>query len=168
MSRRPVGGWPPQAVFLSKQRLNTLREQVHNLSPDVGEQVEGALCRFLAVRSCGHVEYVFDECLATYVERISATAIGSYVRSGLFTGRNPRPKDLVSRLSRLDVDWGRELCEYLDEDDQRRSRELAFLVDRRNAIAHGQNEGLNRRKALDVAELALGIGDWFIARFDPS
>ena len=168
MSRRQPETWPPHPVVLSRERLKGLRHQINSLNPAIGVEIEGALCRFLAVRACGHVEYVFDECLATFVERISARPVGSYVRSGLFSGRNPRPAELVARLSRLDVSWGSELEGYLNEDDQKRSRELAFLVSRRNAIAHGQNEGLNRRKALDVADLAIELGDWFVIRLTPS
>jgi hypothetical protein len=89
------------------------------------------------------------------------------VRSSLFTGRNPRPADLVKRLSRINIQWGTELDELIDSDDELLRREISFLVDRRNKIAHGQNEGIQTRKALNLADHALNIGDWISVRLDP-
>jgi len=55
----------------------------------------------------------------------------------------------------------------LEADDQRLRRELAFLVDRRNKIAHGLNEGIGTVKALALKDVASEAADWFIARFNP-
>jgi hypothetical protein len=54
-----------------------------------------------------------------------------------------------------------------EDNDQELKRELGLLLDRRNAIAHGLNEGLGARKALDLVTYARLVTDWFIVRFDP-
>jgi hypothetical protein len=70
-------------------------------------------------------------------------------------------------IRRFDGAWADELDQVLSEDDERLGRELDFLVDRRNKIAHGLNEGIGVRKALDLVEPAVTIGDWFVNKMDP-
>lgn len=161
------GAWPPHEVHLSKRRLVQLRETVNSLAPETADEVRSSLARFLAVRSCGHIEFTFDECLSQYAAVKAHPYIASYIREGLFTGRNPHPDVLVKRLRMLNQEWANELDAYFQEDDNLRSRELGLLVARRNGISHGQNEGLNTRKALDLAKLALEIGDWLGTRLHP-
>ncbi|NMM24770.1 MAG: hypothetical protein HHJ11_15005 [Phycicoccus sp.] len=140
---------------------------MERLDDEISDNVRNALARFLAVRACGHIEFLFDECLATYVESHSHPNVAAYVRSGLFTGRNPWPNDLARRMSRINILWSQELDELFDENDELLRREVSFLVDRRNKIAHGQNEGMQIRKSLDLADHALSIGDWISERLDP-
>ncbi|MBF4586143.1 hypothetical protein ITJ69_08345 [Curtobacterium sp. VKM Ac-2887] len=141
---------------------------VDGLASDVGDDVSSALARFLTVRACGHIELTFDECLAHYADEKAHPFIASHVRAGLFKGRNPRPDDLTERLRRINPSWSTSFVEYLDEDDNRRRRELGLLVDRRNSISHGQNEGLGVRKALDLARLALDVSAWFCSTLSPN
>jgi hypothetical protein len=56
----------------------------------------------------------------------------------------------------------------LDANDERLARELAFLVDCRNKIAHGLNEGIGSQKALALKDVAVEIADWFVLRFNPT
>ena len=160
--------WPPHEVDLSRQRLVQLIGVVDGLKSDTLDDVKTALARFLAVRSCGHVEFSFDECLARYAAAKAHPSVASYVREGLFTGRNPHPDALVQRLRRLNSEWADELETYFAEGDGERTRELGLLVTRRNGISHGQNEGLGLRKALDLAAVALDIADWMTMRLDPT
>jgi hypothetical protein len=141
---------------------------VDGLDSETSDDVQAALARFLAVRSCGHVEFTFDECLAQYAAAKAHPSVASYVREGLFTGRNPRPDALTQRLRRLNPEWADELDAYFGERDGERTRELSLLVDRRNGISHGQNEGLGVRKALDLAAVAVDIADWVMLRLDPT
>lgn len=160
------GTWPPWEVEQSRERLCALRSVVDQVG--VSEEVQGPLARFLTVRSCGHVEFTFDQCLSEFASRNSHPAIAAHVKVGLFRGRNPRPHDVADRMRVLQSKWGDELDEALDENDGYWRRELALLVDRRNSIAHGQNEGVTTRKAIDLAGVALDIGDWITVRLKPS
>ena len=54
-----------------------------------------------------------------------------------------------------------------DADDQRLYREVTFLVDRRNKIAHGENEGIGAAKAMRLKGVACELADWFVLRFNP-
>jgi hypothetical protein len=75
---------------------------------------------------------------------------------------------LIEKISWVDSEWGEELSAYLRQDDEYLWRELNFLVDRRNKIAHGQSLGLGTVKAGALAAVSLIIGDWIAQRFDPS
>jgi hypothetical protein len=161
------GAWPPHEVQLSESRLTGLMKTVGDYRDDSGDDVSAALARFLTVRACGHVEFCFDECLSQYANEKAHPFVASHVRAGLFRGRNPRPDDLVERLRKINPVWSSSFAGYLDEDDYRRRRELGLLVDRRNSISHGQNEGLGVRKALDLAQIALDVGLWFGQTMDP-
>ena len=74
------------------------------------------------------------------------------------------PDALAILTGRFDSAWANELAEFLEADDQTLQREVAFLVDRRNKIAHGLNEGVGPVKALALKGVACDVGDWFIAR----
>ncbi|MEU9805139.1 HEPN domain-containing protein [Mycobacterium sp. NPDC050853] len=161
------GAWPPHEVYQSRRRLTQLRDTIDQLPADTDDEIRASLARFLAVRSCGHVEFTFDECVAQYAKSKSHPNIAGYVRGGLFKGRNPRPEILVQRLRMLNQEWGNELDVLFQEGDNFRSRELGLLVNRRNGISHGQNEGLTPRKALDLAKLALEVADWISTRLHP-
>lgn len=160
--------WPPRDVDLSRRKLLQLIGVVDGLGSEASDDVKTGLARFLAVRSCGHVEFSFDECLAQYAAAKAHPSVASYVREGLFSGRNPRPDALTQRLRRLNPEWADELDAYFAEKDGERTRELGLLVTRRNGISHGQNEGLGTRKALDLAAVAVDIADWMILRLDPT
>ena len=54
------------------------------------------------------------------------------------------------------------------EDDQKLWDDIAFLVDRRNRIAHGMSEGITVRKAIHLAEQSQDIAEWLIMRLDPN
>lgn len=161
------GAWPPHEVYQSRRRLLQLRETVDHLAPDIEDEIRASLARFLAVRSCGHIEYTFDECLSQYAKLKAHPNIAGFVRGGLFTGRNPHPEVLVQRLRTLNQEWANDLDHFLQADDNYRSRELGLLVARRNGISHGQNEGLTPRKSLDLASLALEVADWLSLRMHP-
>ena len=48
------------------------------------------------------------------------------------------------------------------EDDRQLWDDIAFLVDRRNRIAHGLSEGITVRKAIHLAEKSQDVAEWFI------
>ena len=159
--------WPSKVLSASRGSLVELRGTVNTSTTGNDETIHAALARFLIVRSAGHVEFTFDQCIGSFAIAKSHPAIASYVTSGLYTGRNPWPGTLVGRLSRLSNGWGQELDAFLREEDERRRRELSFLVDRRNKIAHGLSEGIGRRKALDLCDMAVEVADWLVLRLDP-
>lgn len=158
--------WPTLEMQASRQRLEDLRRLVMEAPaepPDVGAQ----LARFLVVRSTGYIEVTFETCIKHFAEAKSHPAIARHVAAGLFRGRNPRPDVLVERIKTLSETWAAELLAYLAEEDDRVKRELEFMVDRRNKIAHGQSESVNRRKAVDLADIALDLGEWLTLLIDP-
>lgn len=70
-------------------------------------------------------------------------------------------------VQRFDNHWAKDFEALLDKEDEFLRRELSYLVDRRNKIAHGLSEGVGVRKALDLVPVGQEIGNWFIVTFDP-
>jgi hypothetical protein len=162
------GAWPPHEVRLSRSRLVELVALVRAFDGSDASDAHAALARFLAIRSCGHIEFTFDECISQFANAKSHPMIAAHVRGGLFRGTNPRPQSLIDRTRKLSSEWANELESYLHDGDKLVWRELSFLVDRRNSISHGQNEGLGVRKSLDLANIALDVGDWITSMINPT
>lgn len=150
----------------SRQRLEDLRALVDAVSPEPIE-VGTQLARFLVIRASGYVEHTFETCIQHYAEAKSHPAVARYVKAGLFKGRNPKPEVLLERTGNLSEAWAEQLRLFLDDDDGRVRRELEFMVDRRNRIAHGQSESIGRVKALALADVALELGEQIISTIDP-
>lgn len=160
------GAWPTVQMQASRRRLEELRTNLQDFSgesPEIGAH----LSRLLVIRSTGFVEHTFETCIQHFAEAHSHPSVAHHVASGLFRGRNPWPNVLLERTKSLSADWEDELREFFDDDDARIRRELEFMVDRRNRIAHGQSESVNRRKALDLATVSLDVGDWLTVLIDP-
>jgi len=157
--------WPTQQMQANRRRLEELRLLVNSAThePEVGSE----LSRFLVIRASGYVEHTFETCIQHFAEAKSHPAVANYVAAGLFRGRNPKPDVLLERTRMLSEEWAVQLEGYFDSDDSRVRRELDFLIDRRNKIAHGQSESVHRRKALDLADVALEVGEKLTAIIDP-
>ena len=161
------GAWPTHVLTESRRRLHDLVREINTLADSTNPEIDQAMSRFLVVRSCGHLEFTFEEALCSFAEARSNPQVADFVRSTFFRGSNPTPRRLVETLERMDKAGADGLRELLDDDDQRLNRELSFLVDRRNKIAHGQSENVRRRKALDLADVSLEVSDWVVAALDP-
>lgn len=162
------GAWPSHILATSRDRLAELKREVDSMPSDVSVATEQAMTRFLVVRSCGHVEFTFDEAFSSYAKSESSPPIAAFVRSQFFRGSNPSAERIETTLRKLDTNRAERFLHLIDANDQRVRRELGFLVDRRNKIAHGQNENVARRKALDLADVALDVGDWITNELDPT
>lgn len=150
-----------------RRSLGALEALVQGSNAGRGDDVDAALARFLVVRTCGYIEQVVEECCRAYLRSKSDARSASFGASWFGRGRNPSKDSLVSLVRRFDGAWGNSLETLLNDNDELLGRELAFLVDRRNKIAHGLSEGIGVRKALDLVAPAKEIADWFIATFDP-
>ena len=159
--------WPSQPLQQSRLRLSELRRTADSLPKDTQPDVADVVSKFLVVRATGHVEFTVDACIHSFALSKSHPHVAGYVESSLFSGRNPSPGKLVDHVAKLSPVWGQALQDFLLEDDERRKRELDYLVNRRNRIAHGQNESVNLRKSLDLCALAIEIGDWIVETMDP-
>lgn len=131
------------------------------------DDVIRALAQLLVIRACGYVEQVAEECCRAYLMSKSNPRANAFAASWLGRGRNPSPESLVDLVGRFDLAWASEFRRLLDEEDQRLSRELSYLVDRRNKIAHGINEGVSITKAASLSTVAQEVADWFVLRLDP-
>jgi len=93
--------------------------------------------------------------------------VRTFAQVAIPTVKNPWPETLLVWVGRFDRSLQDDLRDVFDDDDQRLRRELGLLVDRRNKIAHGLNEGITERKALNLQVVACEIADWFVLRFNP-
>jgi hypothetical protein len=161
--------WPPLEITRIEQKLNELAAL---LEDEIREEPSGPvpawLARLLVVRSCGFLEQVVLIVSQTFVTESSWGYVRTFARSAIPVSRNPSPEKLLEWVGRFATEWEVDLRTTLDDDDERLGRELAFLVDRRNKIAHGLNEGITGRKALDLKIVAGEVADWFLLRFNPT
>lgn len=159
-----VVSWPPNQVERLRRALEDLAEAVF-LTREA--EILQWLTRMLVVRSSGYIEQTSREVFCGYIGERSGGFVRTFGQSWLDRSRNPSPDNLVGMIGRFDHALQVEFEYLLDSDDQRLRRELAFLVDRRNHIAHGLNEGVNRDKALALKDVALEVSDWLILKFNP-
>jgi hypothetical protein len=130
-------------------------------------EIQTWLCRILVVRSCGYLEQVIWEVCRSYVSQKSGGLVRAFAQSWLEKSRNPTPVNLEELVGRFDALTCDEFKALLDANDYHLRQELSFLVDRRNKIAHGLSESVNRSKALQLKNIASDLADWFILRFNP-
>lgn len=167
--RRSITQWPPISVTRLQEALDELADLVEEVQRSGGGGSQASwLARLLVVRACGYLEQAVDELSRELMHDRSGGVVRTFSQSWLPSHRNPWPDRLVEWVGRFDSTWSAELVELFDDDDERLRRELAFLVDRRNRIAHGLSEGIGVRKALDLRAVSLEVADWFIRRFNPN
>jgi hypothetical protein len=160
--------WPPLLVATLKTNLDSLASLVDRPPPYMDHpEIQSWLCRILVVRSCGYLEQVTVEVFRSYVAQKSGGLVRAFAQSWLERSRNPTPVNLEELVGRFDAMICDEFKVLLDADDYRLRQELSFLVDRRNKIAHGLSESVNRSKALQLKGIACDLADWFILRFNP-
>jgi len=159
--------WPSRALTNLEYSLDSLVELVCEPPEPLDDRVSAALARFLVVRTCGYLEQVVDECCTSYIRSKSDPPSGAFGASWFGRGNNPTPKRLLDLVRRFDTGWAYDLNDLLSKDDELLHREISFLVDRRNKIAHGLSEGIGVRKSLDLVDPTKIICKWFIRSFDP-
>jgi RiboL-PSP-HEPN len=160
--------WPPAELVRIRLKLDELAERIdEQMRKGDPETVVEWLARLLVVRSCGYLEQAVREVALGHIAQRSGGYIKLFATSWVPDGRNPWPDYLVQWVGRFDKNLSDALDDFLDADDERLRREVSFLVDRRNRIAHGLNEGIGARKALDLKEVACEVAQWFSIQFDP-
>lgn len=159
-----AASWPPYQVERLRVALEDLSATVEQTKePDILQW----LTRMLVVRSSGFVEQTSREVFWGYVDERAGGLVKAFGHSWLDRSRNPSPDNLLDMIGRFDHKLKTEFDELLDCDDQRLRRELAFLVDRRNHIAHGLSESINRDKALTLKGVAIEVSAWLVLKFNP-
>ncbi|WP_076784672.1 HEPN domain-containing protein [Parafrankia discariae] len=159
--------WPPRNLTTIKENLDRLADSVTNRPEERPDDDHIWLTRFLVVRTCGYLEQATFETTRTYVTEKSGGPVQTFAISWLTKSRNPTPDNLIDLVSRFGPQLEENFRTFLEDEDQRLHREISFLVDRRNKIAHGMNEGINTRKALDLKGDAELVADWFITYLNP-
>lgn len=156
--------WPPYQVERLRVALEELGATVEaNREPDILSW----LTRMLVVRSSGYIEQTSREVFRGYLDARAGGLVRSFGQSWLEKSRNPSPDNLLEMIGRFDYTLRTEFDQLLDFDDQHLRRELSFLVDRRNHIAHGLSEGINRDKALALKRVSLEVSEWLVLKFNP-
>lgn len=140
-----------------------MRDEDKSLEPEI----RAWLARLLVVRSAGFIEQAVMECCRGHVKVRGGGWVQSFAHSWLERSKNPSPENLAALVGRFDQAVADEFEDYLRADDELLYRDLSSLVDKRNRIAHGLNEGVRPERALALAASAEKIVDWFILRFNP-
>lgn len=161
-----VKTWPPWTVTSLREKLDDLALLVDE-SVGLDPEVRAWLSRMLVVRSSGFLEQTAKEVCRTHVDERSGGIVRTFALTWLERSKNPSPDNLSDLVGRFDASFQAEFVNLLDSDDQRIRRELSLLVDRRNKIAHGLNEGISKEKAMSLKGVAIEVSDWLVLRFNP-
>ena len=161
------GPWPSRQMALVERSLLDLAVLVERPPRSQPDDVSRSLARFLVVRTCGYLEQTVEESCRAFLDSKSSPTSASFGKSWLGRGTSPSPANLVVLVQRFDHKWSEELSQLLADNDEFLHREVKFLVEKRNSIAHGRSEGIGARKALDLVSAATDVAAWFILRFDP-
>lgn len=161
------GSWPSQRLQRFRTNLHAVRNLVDHPNSHQSDEVGQALARFLVIRACGYLEKISKESALAYVESKASPNVANFARSWFSKGRSPSPSSLVELVSKFDSQWSIELCARLKDDDEYLWRQISFLVELRNKIAHGESEGVGATRALDLVKSVEVVADWFLTKFDP-
>jgi RiboL-PSP-HEPN len=159
--------WPSLRLNNLERSLSKIAALIEHPSTDEPDEVTRALSRFLVIRICGHLERTVQECCRAYVENKSFGRVKDFSHSWLRRFDNPTPDRLLELVGRFDSSLRGALESLFDENDGELRREIGLLIEKRNAIAHGESEGIGSRKALDLLNYSKTLTDWFIRNFDP-
>lgn len=159
--------WPTREMQSLDRSFKDLENLIRDLPVSEEPEKSAALARFLVIRTCGYLEQVVEKSCVAYLENKSDFRSASFSRSWFGAGANPTPTKLVKLVSKFDPVWSESLNELFKRNDELLFREVSYLVDRRNKIAHGVNENVNIRKALDLVEHARKVAEWFTETFKP-
>lgn len=159
--------WPPLSVYQSQLAQKDLLSLVRNYSEGDGN-VEGALLRYLVVRSAGYIEAARDDLAIGHVRAVAPQRIQKRIAVHLNNGQGASSGQIRDFMETFDADWKTELAGVLDADDARLKDQLGALIGARKKIAHGRGETVNVTSAIRWAECADEIVRWMIKRFDPS
>jgi hypothetical protein len=167
---RAIERWPPLGVLRLRQALDDVCELVKHPGYDLDKNLEvhQSLCRFLVIRSCGYLEISTVEICRAYVYAKSGGPVRSFAHSWLERSGNPQPGYLIKLIGRFDATMASEFEQFIADEDSRIKRDIDFLVNRRNRIAHGESEGINQARAIQLKEISCEVADWFILRFNPN
>jgi HEPN superfamily RiboL-PSP-like protein len=159
--------WPTLRITNLDRGLKRVATLVEHPAPDEPDEVTQALARFLVIRTCGHLERTVQECCIAYVQTKASGRIMQFSQSWLKRLDNPTPDRLLELTGRFDGPLRDDLSALFERNDGELKREIALLIEKRNAIAHGESEGIGSRKALDLLRYSRSLTDWFIRNFDP-
>lgn len=166
--------WPPYEVVSSKHQLGLLRQHVLEIR-DMESKVKREndtdtlswLGRLLVIRSCGHLEKVMLTCAKKYIESKSGGYVQTFALNSISRSLNPTENNMVKFLGLFDNEWADGLKSWLDLEDEKLRRDLAWAVSTRNAIAHGESQGASPSRAISVCESVDMISDWWVDTLNP-
>jgi hypothetical protein len=103
----------------------------------------------------------------SYIHNRSFGRVKYFSASWIKRIENPTPDNLLQLVGRFDSSLRDDLNTLFEQNDGELRREISLLIDKRNAIAHGESEGIGSRKALNLLNYSRVLTDWFIRNFDP-
>ena len=146
--------WPPREIERHERSLDELVTMLQDKRS--GDEY---LSRYLTVRACGFLEQCIRLLSRAHVEGRSGGTVRSFALTHLERMNNPSPGTIAGLLGRFDASLPDEFALFLDKDGGVTRQELEGLVQKRNLIAHGENEGVRPTTALKHAEMVRNVVD---------
>lgn len=112
--------------------------------PHVGENTNYELhsnwCRYLCILTACYIEQSFKEIAYEYSRRINPE-MAAYVEKSWPKGKNFKKESIATQLGKFKKEWKQEFEAWIS-DQQEIGQKLDNLVDKRNRIAHGHDDGI--------------------------
>jgi hypothetical protein len=167
MSRKKVYSQQARAeIKRRKADLDRTLEQINNLpNTKIPEEMVAKLYGYLTVRTCGLLEKALFLAASSLCETQSHGETKRFVLAKLEKGFNPKTERIIEFVEAFNLDWASELRLYLSKD--LRDQNINALVGNRNSIAHGENQGVSRKRVIENIQLVYELIDWILEKFEP-
>lgn len=137
------------------------------------------LKNYLVIRSCGHVETALRSSIRESAQKHSDPAFANLIEKYILrSGENPRSDKVTRKLKALNEEFVPSWKDFLScshqykdevydiEMDNTYERSLAYLVEQRNMVAHGEEVTLSETEAVYLSVAAEHLAEHIVTIFD--
>lgn len=111
--------------------------------PDLGEEVQAQLARYICVLLSGYLEESLRQILGDYANRCCSKRVAHFVQTELRDFQNPKADKVVLLLRKFDGTWADDLEKSIEG---KIKDAVDSIVANRHLIAHGRDVGLSLGK----------------------
>lgn len=136
-----------------KKKLDTLIKETESL--DESNFLKSELSRYICIRVSGLIEQTVRDFYEEYTESKSSPNVSRYVSRKMKSFQNPNIQKVIDLAQDFSEDWAAEI----DALDVEIKDAVKSIVDTRNSVAHGGEQGMTLNKAKDYYRRVLKLLD---------
>lgn len=156
---------PGSRPEIARLRLKLTKLEKRCSEVDPSDEIAGDLSRYFCVRVAGFLEQAVASISRATCERTSGGPALAFGLSWLERVPNMRSGELTKHVHRFGPSYSEPFTKYLLADE--RGERINALMGIRNQIAHGKDQGVSLRQALDYYRVVNEVVDWLLEHLDP-